>query len=281
MRLSLLLGAGALVMASAVLADEPEVLSGPQPGEKLTPFTVRGVFGDASGTNIELAPDDHRGPTVLVFIHQTTRPALAISRLISKFSASRVEYKLQAAVIFLTDDVNATETWMHSAEKALPAEAAVGISPDGIEGPAAYQLNQKAALTVLVANDQKVTANFALLDPDVSMDLPEILQAIAEVTGGGEVPPIEVLTGDGGRLGGNGVRALLAPLLDKEASVAEVQKAAERLEQEMTERERLRRRVGSVCKAIVESGRIEDYGTPAAQEYLKNWAEKYGPPEQD
>jgi hypothetical protein len=226
--------------------------------------------------SVEVAPDEHQGPMVLVFVHKVTRPGLGVARLIAKFTATRKEHKLQAATIFLTDDATETENWMRRAESALPPEGAIGISPDGIEGPGAYGLNRNVELTVLVANDHLVTANFALVQPSVNADVPKIMKAIAEVTGGGEVPSVESLTDNEVDL-----RSLLSPLIQKDATEEDVQKAAERVEQKMAENERVRRRVGEACKSIVRSGNLENYGTPAAQQYIKTWAEKYGPADRD
>ncbi len=35
--------------------------------------------------------------------------------------------------------------------------------------------------------------------------------------------------------------------------------------------------VGQIARRVVDSGRFETYGTPPAREYLRQWADRYGP----
>jgi hypothetical protein len=37
-----------------------------------------------------------------------------------------------------------------------------------------------------------------------------------------------------------------------------------------------KKELGRITKTIVDGGKLANYGTPAAQEYIKAWAEKYG-----
>ena len=34
--------------------------------------------------------------------------------------------------------------------------------------------------------------------------------------------------------------------------------------------------VGRICNTIIDNGKLTDYGTPKAQEFLKKWAREYG-----
>ena len=75
----------------------------------------------------------------------------------------------------------------------MPGGVPVGISTDGQEGPGAYGLNRKVQMTILVGKDDKVTANFALVQPSAAADGPRIAQAIVDALGGGKGPTAEEL----------------------------------------------------------------------------------------
>ena len=159
----------------------------------------------------------------------------------------------------------------------------MGISADGLEGPGSYGLNRNVALTVLVGKDNKVTGNFALVQPSVQADGPKIFQAIVAALGGGEVPDITQFSGQ--RYAADmpalmtrdaDLQALLRPVIRKDATPAEVEKAAVAVEEYAAKNNAAREQIGRISGRIIRSGRLKNYGTPAAQEYLRKWAKKYG-----
>jgi hypothetical protein len=174
--------------------EEPaKEFSGPQVGEKLTPFIMRGAVGAAAGEEIDLVKDAAGKPLVIFFVHEVTRPSVGLARLILDYARSRKSDGLHAGLVLLTADATASEAWAKRAAGALPRGVPIGISKDGAEGPGAYGLNRKVAVTVLVAKDNQVTANFALVQPSIAADGPKIAQAIAEVLGDREAPTLEQL----------------------------------------------------------------------------------------
>src|SRR5204863_5985517 len=52
------------------------LFSGPQVGEKLLPFKVRGFFGDDAGKELDFVTQAAGKPIVLVFIHDCNRKSL-------------------------------------------------------------------------------------------------------------------------------------------------------------------------------------------------------------
>ena len=264
--------------AGSQAADEP-VFSGPQVGEKLPSFTIRGVLGGEAGKKIDLIARADGKPVLIVFVHQRTRPAFGLTNAVMRFAATRSKQGLVGGVCFLTDDATATETWVKRVSQHLVKGVVHGISADGIEGPGAYGLNRNVALTVLVGKEGKVTANFALVQPSMQADGPKILAAIVEATGGGKVPPIAQFSGR--RYAGQRMKrdpklaALVRPLLRKEASAEDVDKAAMAVEEFVAKNEVARTEVGRIARTIVDSGKLKNYGTPRAQEYLRKWAKEY------
>ena len=206
--------------SSQTMADEP-VFSGPQVGEAVEPFKIRQALGDAAGEELDVVAKAEGKPLLLIFVNEITRPSVGLTRIIADYAATRAGDGLHSAVVLLTADATATETWIKNARHALPPKTAIGISIDGAEGPGAYGLNREVSLTVLVAKDNKVTANFALVQPSVQADGPKILKALVDVLGGGEVPKIEDLAGGAamrreGRpaaIAADELRALLRPVI--------------------------------------------------------------------
>ena len=190
------MAAACLVTCAAAgrAADEAvKEFSGPQAGEKVTPFVVRAIVGERAGDEIDLIKDADGKPLVLFFLHEVTRPSAGLARLVLNYAASRKADGLHAGLVLLSADATSTEDWAKRAANALPSGVPIGIYKDGAEGPGAYGLNRKVAVTVLVAKQNQVTATFALIQPSIAADAPRIAKAIAEALGDAAPPTLEDL----------------------------------------------------------------------------------------
>jgi len=186
----------AIVFALASVAasqDKPVEFSGPQVDEKLTPFATKVVLGEQAGHEVDLVKQAAGKPVVIIFVHERNRPSVGLARVLGLYAASKKGSGLSGGIVYLTADATETEKWMNVAKGTLTTGLPVGISADGQEGPGAYGLNRKVQMTVLVGKDDKVTANFALVQPSVQADGPKIGQAIVDVLGGGKGPTAEEL----------------------------------------------------------------------------------------
>ena len=137
-------------------------------------------------------------------------------------------------------------------------------------------------LTILVGKEGKVTGNFALVQPSLQVDLPKILQSIVEVVGG-EVPKLadlpgmpEMMRNQPAQTEALNLRPLLTPLIRLTASEEDVEKAAKTIEEKAAEDAAVRKEVGRIANTIIDNGKLKDYGTPKAQEYLQKWAKEFG-----
>ena len=140
---SLLIG---LVAAPNVFSQEQEqVFSGPQVGEKLAPFQMIGVFDVEAGQSLDIVKSIADKPLVLVFVHDLTRPSIAVSRAVMKYAASREKDGLASAMVFLGDDLTAMEARVKRARHALEQNTTIGISPDGQEGPGSYVIRWRSS----------------------------------------------------------------------------------------------------------------------------------------
>ena len=360
---SILAIAATLTVITNVLAADT-VFSGPQVGEKLPPFIMTGVHGEQAGAKIDVVSQAKGDPLLIIFFHERTRPAFGLMNAITRYAATRKKDKLTVGVCMLTDDPTSEEAWMKGVSRHLTEGVTYGISTDGVEGPGAYGLNRNVALSILIGKENRVTANFALVQPSIQADGPKILQELVNVLGGGPAPDIadygpqrymdaprmrrdpklaqllrslrnadsqgiqksiadieayikdkpgaqRLLGQTAARLARTSelsnervaatihqwakkygrrarqnqsdntqqdpkLRPLLAPLIRKNATAADVDKAAKEVEDYIAKHEKAKQQVGQISRRIVNSGRLATYGTPTAQAYLRKWAKEYG-----
>ena len=268
---------------------EPEVqpkevfFSGPQVGEKLPSFTVRGVLAD-EGKDLDFVKQADGKPMVLIFVHEANRPSIGMTRVLTSYTMSRVKDGLTTGVIWLSEDATEAEKNIKRMQHALTAGTPTGISLDGKEGPGSYGLNRKVTLTILVAKEGKVTANFPLVQPSLQADLPKILTAVVAVAGG-KVPKLEEMAaaGEGMRRDPKGgpdekLRGLLRPVIQLDAKPEDVDAAAAVVEKYVENNAVARKEVGRIANTIIDAGKLTSYGTARAQEYLRKWAKDFGAP---
>jgi hypothetical protein len=172
-------------MSHAYGAEEP-VFSGPQAGEKITPFKVVDVAPGAEAKERDPITEHAGTPTALVFVHTVERSLVPLLRVVDEYGASQKE-RLKTEIIFLAGDRLAGEERSKAVSGSLKLHSRVGLSIDGAEGPGNYGLNTKCMMTIVIAKENKVIANFALGQPGIS-DAPKIIQALA-VACGDQAPP--------------------------------------------------------------------------------------------
>jgi hypothetical protein len=203
---------------------------------------------------------------------------------------------LVSGVVFLTDDQTAMEAQLKRMKQHLDGKGVpVGISTEGIEGPGAYGLNRKVTLTVLIGNKNKVTANYALIQPSVEADMPKILKDISKQIGG-KVATVKSLGGErymrnrktrrpNARENANPrnkpvderLIGLLRAVIKKQATDDEVEKAAKRLEDYVADKPAARQDIFRRTDLVTNGPKFKDYGTELARKYLLKWAKEYAP----
>ena len=175
----------------------------------------------------------------------------------------------------------AARTRLKQMRHALSKDGPIGISPDGKEGPGAYGLNRNVTLTIIIAKDNKVTGNFALVQPSIQADLPKILKEIAGVVGG-DVPKVEELPEVKEMAKGSPAEVdpkltmHLRAMIQLKATPEDVEKVAKEIEKLIKENEAVKKEIARISSTIVNGGKVDNYGTEKAQEYLKKWAKEYG-----
>lgn len=270
---------------SDVIAQEESVFSGPQADEPLPQFEVQDLLSDDEKVIDPIGVAEGK-PCMILFIHTLSRPAIGLTRALVSYAKELSEDAPSIAVIFLTADPTETQQWAKRARNALPKGVLLGVSTDGIEGPGAYGLNREVSMTVLVGNKNTVTKNFALIQPSVQADTPKIIMALASCLG------VEVSDELQKRMKGDAaqrnsprarpamvddaeLRNLLRPLLNKEAAKDNIFEAAKRVELAAEKSPALKKRIGEICRRIIDAKRLENYGNEHAQEILSRWAKDF------
>lgn len=185
------LTAACFVQSNALAATDP-IFSGPQPGEKTTRFKVIDIGGAGDGTERDPIEENAGAPTVFVFVHAVERSLVPLLRVIDQYGVERKE-RIKTEVIFLMADRLGGEQRVRAVNGSLKLRARAGLSPDGAEGPGNFGLNKECMLTIVIAKENVVTANFALVQPGIA-DAPKVIAALAKTCGDAEPPGVEALT---------------------------------------------------------------------------------------
>ena len=170
-------------------SQENRLFSGPQTGEKLPPFQVKGI----DGKKFDIAAHTDEKPIVLFLqdangvgikgLANAIRMLQYIDRIHKRQETTNADQSnrgLQIGVVILVDDIEELPEWARNMYKnEIPNFVSRGISQDGREGPGSYGLNRNVAQTVIVAKDGKVLHNLAFTQPMLYTD-PYLLGAIAQ-----------------------------------------------------------------------------------------------------
>lgn len=179
----------ALALVSPPCGAADPIFSGPQTGEKTSGFKVAQI--GAVGEERDPIAENQGKPIALVFVHTIERSLVPLLRVVDEYGAQRKE-KLRTEVVFLSGDRIAAEERLKAVQSSLRLKSNVGLSVDGAEGPGNYGLNKDCMMTIVVANENRVKDNFALVQPGIA-DAPKVLAALAKVSGDANPPTAEAL----------------------------------------------------------------------------------------
>lgn len=282
-----------VIMTQLAVADDA-VFSGPQPGEKLSSFRVVSVFGETAGKEVDLVKAAEGNPTLLIFVHKLTRPGMALTRSLTAYSNAKRDKGVASGIVWLAEDKAEAENYLNRAAKSLNFVVPVGVSIDGEEGPGSYGLNRNVELTILIAKDNKVTANFALVQPSVT-EAPKIATALAKLIdqppptaeemnklaypkgdmaartkmrrGGSKTPATPATPVQRGEL-----RTVMQKLI-RASDEKEVRTVVKEINDWVGENKQRQASLGKMADAVLQRG----MGPDMAQSSLKQWRDKYAP----
>ena len=178
-------GRDAIVLKDPAEFPSTQQFSGPQPGESLPPLPAVGIHGELAEKDFDPVELAAGKPQVLVIMEAggvAVRGLFGMARF-SSVVAKKAKNGVHVSAVFLGDDPSQiARSAKNYAGRLAERLDALGISPDGRDGPGAYGLNRNVAQTIIFARDGKVTHNFVfpqgMLYPD-----PHVLGALAAVVG--------------------------------------------------------------------------------------------------
>lgn len=174
--------------------SDEKLFSGPQAGEELGDVPVWVIEPeDAPTTKKDLRELSKKSPIAIAFMHEKSRPAFAMARLMSTYAEKLKDKNLQIYFVVLTEDRSQSETWLRQIRRYFQSPTQLAVADGGIEGPGSLGLNRLVAMTILVAKSEKVTSNFAFKNVSTEVDGPKVLKAMSDVVDGGKVPAIKDL----------------------------------------------------------------------------------------
>ncbi len=287
MRLRIIVPLVILLVGNQYFAAADPVFSGPQPGETLVSFQVVAVYGENAGQEIDPIKLAGGKPTLLVFVHKLTRPGIALARGLSSYGKSQTD--AASGIVWLDDDKAAAENYLNRAKTSLNFTAPVGISVDGGEGPGAYGLNRNVELTILIANKNQVTANFALVQPSVTEgpkiagELAKLLHQAAPTAAefeklaypGGGMMARRKMPDEPSRPAGD-LRSLMKNVIAADVSESDLRDAIKAIDRWVGDNRARQAQLGQMAGAVLERG----MGSQLAQTQIKAWHEKYGSKEE-
>ncbi len=182
----------ALVSATTAMAEKPTkkggMKSGLQPGENVGAFYVTKCAGAeddgvAEGKNLCYRCRNGSKPQVMVFTRSDDPKVAELVKKLDEAVASNEESKLRVFVNVLNEDKDDASDIAKKFVSTTSVKNIPFVVPnENANGPDNYGINPKAAITIVMANEGNVKANYAIanakkLDVDaVIADLSKILE---------------------------------------------------------------------------------------------------------
>ncbi|MBA62827.1 MAG: hypothetical protein CMJ76_10735 [Planctomycetaceae bacterium] len=258
------------------------IFSGPQSGERLPKLNVLEFDGQSVGKTFNALGANKGAQLIILSDHNRSsiRGLIGLSRLVATINQKSND-KLNAVIVYLGEDRNQLSEHAGRYHQYLAGKPVIGLSNDGRDGPGSYGLNRNVSMTIIIAKDGRVLYNFPFPEGMLTPD-PHVLGGISEVLDAEHDKMTEWLAASSpqrsnatrtrANTGGIDIRALLAPVLNKEASDEEIDAAAKRVDAVFESNKTAAQQIGTTAKRLVESGNLSNYGTKRSQYHLFKWA---------
>jgi hypothetical protein len=171
----------ALSLGAAVRGGEPCV-SGLKPEQKPGPYSSLISVGRERGESHCYICDTEDRPAVVVFARTMTDPLGKLVNGLDKAVADNKAADLRAWVTFLSDDQTALDPKLSAwGRKYAVRTVPLGVF-ENLDGPVSYKLSRDADVTVLLFVKQKVVANFAFREGELTEDrVADVLKAVPSI----------------------------------------------------------------------------------------------------
>jgi hypothetical protein len=140
-----------------------DLKSGPDKGKDVPSLEVFDVTGLNKGKELDYAAQRKEKPTIYLFIRadKWDRP---MARFLKKVEEGLIKDEVEGIVVavWLTDNVEKTKEYLSPVQQSLQFQiTALACFPGAKAGPKAWNINEDAHLTAVVARQGKVAATFA------------------------------------------------------------------------------------------------------------------------
>lgn len=158
----------AVALLSPSFSVAEEVKSGLAVGKSIAPFYVTKTAGAeedgvACGDNLCYRCKNGARPQVMVFTRSTDEKVIALVKKLDEQLKKNEESQLRAFVNMLGESKDAAADSVKKLAEASKAKQVPFVVPNEFEnGPEDYGISPKAELTIIIANESKVVANYAV-----------------------------------------------------------------------------------------------------------------------
>ena len=157
-----------LMVSACQFASAADLKSGLQVDASPPAFNVTDVTGPNAGTKLCYRCQYGSRPVVSVFLRKMDENAAKLVKQIDDVVGKQEEKKMAAFVTVLSDDPDAQEASLKkTAEEQKITHTPLTVFDNGV-GPKAYNINEKANVTVMMWVDGNVMVNHAFAAGDLT-----------------------------------------------------------------------------------------------------------------
>ncbi len=177
-----LFAAAAVVAAVSGFAAAAEMKSGPQVGDKVSPFMPLNINGKSAGEKHCLVCENQDNPVVMIFARNPECPMTqALIKKVEATVAKNEKCEMGSFVVFCTDDSQAEGQAKAFAEKAKLKKVVLSI--DSPAGPRSYKVAKDAEVTVVLYTKHVVKANHSFKKDELKdADIEKLLKDVKKIT---------------------------------------------------------------------------------------------------
>jgi hypothetical protein len=173
----------AAVMLTPTSVAGADLKSGPAVGDKVTALKVYAATGANADKDVDYAALRDGKPTVYLFVsaEHWDRP---IARLVKTVDTSLPEASAQAeaVAVWLTDKADEAKDYLPKVQQSLRLQTTALTVFTGVKaGPADWNINGEASITIAVVHQNKVAAVFAhrtVADKDAAAVIDAVRKAV-------------------------------------------------------------------------------------------------------
>jgi hypothetical protein len=174
----------ALVLATCLPPADGPCQSGLTPGQRPGPYAFLVAWGEQRGKSHCFVCETGDKPAVIMFARTPSEPLAKLHARINQAVIDHKKSDLRAWTTFLSDNQPVLEPKLVEwARQHGFSSISLGVFED-VDGPPSYRLSREADLTVLLSVNQKVVANFAFRQGELTDErIKAIVESLPKIVG--------------------------------------------------------------------------------------------------